>query len=267
MNEIDEISISEEELEIHVQTLLDDNQRGVIARVAFAVSSMFLVLALLDLLAFSALYNKNAALMALGVSGFFAIAGLFHHRVPYKAHLVNLFMCIELGVLLVDGLAFAVITDKIQGGSGIIFLVVAAGLFLTRLNWLVGSILAGALISFGVFRAYDIEFSLSEDVVILATAAICSLLFFSLRRYWTRELGRSQILESRSRKELEGAIARIEDLSSMLPICANCKDIRDEDGAWSQIESYMQRKASLEFTHTVCPTCVTELYPEIKDEV
>ena len=61
----------------------------------------------------------------------------------------------------------------------------------------------------------------------------------------------------------EEAQARVTILSGLLPICASCKQIRDDEGAWSQVEEYVTARSEAEFTHSICPTCMEELYPEM----
>ncbi len=62
--------------------------------------------------------------------------------------------------------------------------------------------------------------------------------------------------------ELREALAEVKTLSGFLPICASCKNIRDDTGYWQQIESYLSEHANVEFTHGICPECVAKLYPE-----
>ena len=62
--------------------------------------------------------------------------------------------------------------------------------------------------------------------------------------------------------ELEGAFSRIKQLHGLLPICASCKNIRDDKGYWNQIEAYIGDHSDAEFTHGICPSCAKELYPE-----
>ena len=62
--------------------------------------------------------------------------------------------------------------------------------------------------------------------------------------------------------ELREALAQVKTLSGFLPICASCKNIRDDTGYWQQIESYLSEHSDVEFTHGICPECVTKLYPE-----
>lgn len=64
--------------------------------------------------------------------------------------------------------------------------------------------------------------------------------------------------------ELKEAILEIKTLSGMLPICANCKKIRDDKGYWNQIESYIREHSEAEFSHSLCPDCAKTLYPDLK---
>ena len=79
-----------------------------------------------------------------------------------------------------------------------------------------------------------------------------------------RELYRK--LEERN-QELEKALDEIKTLRGILPICANCKKIRDDQGYWNQIEQYISEHSQAEFSHGLCPECIRELYPELADEI
>ncbi len=62
--------------------------------------------------------------------------------------------------------------------------------------------------------------------------------------------------------ELREALTEVKTLSGFLPICASCKNIRNDTGYWQQIESYLREHSDVEFTHGICPECVGKLYPE-----
>jgi PAS domain S-box-containing protein len=62
--------------------------------------------------------------------------------------------------------------------------------------------------------------------------------------------------------ELQNAIADIKVLSGLVPICANCKKIRDDKGYWTQLEAYIQAHSQARFSHGVCPDCMQKLYPD-----
>jgi AmiR/NasT family two-component response regulator len=63
-------------------------------------------------------------------------------------------------------------------------------------------------------------------------------------------------------REIENALAEIKTLKGLLPICAACKKIRDSKGYWEQIEAYLKDHSDVEFSHSICPECAQELYPE-----
>ena len=63
-------------------------------------------------------------------------------------------------------------------------------------------------------------------------------------------------------KELKDALENVKILSGLLPICSNCKKIRDDKGYWNQIEAYLDTHADVKFTHGICPDCIKKLYPE-----
>ena len=68
----------------------------------------------------------------------------------------------------------------------------------------------------------------------------------------------------RNRYQAFKANVEVKTLSGMLPICANCKNIRDDQGYYQQIESFISARSTVEFTHGICPKCIEELYPEMK---
>jgi PAS domain-containing protein len=63
-------------------------------------------------------------------------------------------------------------------------------------------------------------------------------------------------------RELQEALAKVKLLSGLLPICAACKKVRDDDGYWNQIDTYIRDHAEVEFSHSICPDCAKRLYPE-----
>ncbi len=64
--------------------------------------------------------------------------------------------------------------------------------------------------------------------------------------------------------KLKGALNEIKTLSGLIPICANCKKIRDDKGYWQQVEQYVKKHSDAEFSHSICPDCVGELYAEFQ---
>jgi hypothetical protein len=63
---------------------------------------------------------------------------------------------------------------------------------------------------------------------------------------------------------------RIETLRGIVPICSFCKQIRDDKGYWNRVEAYVSKHTEAQFSHSICPDCVREHYPEageIMDEL
>ena len=85
------------------------------------------------------------------------------------------------------------------------------------------------------------------------------------------EVGR-RMLEMQSRligtvRKLRGALDQVKVLRGILPICARCKKIRNDDGYWEQVDVYMRQHTDVEFSHGICPECIAELYPDESHEV
>jgi hypothetical protein len=67
----------------------------------------------------------------------------------------------------------------------------------------------------------------------------------------------------RLEQDLASSQREVSLLSGLLPICANCKRIRDDQGYWHQVEAYISTHSEAEFSHGICPQCIRELYPDI----
>jgi hypothetical protein len=77
-------------------------------------------------------------------------------------------------------------------------------------------------------------------------------------RLW-RHLQRERELTAR----VDQALGRIKVLSGLIPICANCKKIRDDHGYWSQLEQYLRTHSEATFSHGICPDCMDRLYGDL----
>lgn len=69
--------------------------------------------------------------------------------------------------------------------------------------------------------------------------------------------------QSQTLGELKQALKDIKTLSGLIPICSSCKKVRDDDGFWSQIESFISEHSDAMFSHGICPDCKDALYPEL----
>ncbi len=73
---------------------------------------------------------------------------------------------------------------------------------------------------------------------------------------------RTSVLE-KTNAELTEALANVQTLSGLIPICAGCKKVRDDRGFWDQVESYVAKHSDAKFTHGICPECSRKYYPGI----
>jgi hypothetical protein len=90
------------------------------------------------------------------------------------------------------------------------------------------------------------------------------------RRASNRDITERKRIEAERERlitELQSAIEQIKTLRGIVPICASCKNIRDDKGYWEQVEAYVSRHTEAQFSHSICPDCMKILYPEFcKDE-
>ena len=82
--------------------------------------------------------------------------------------------------------------------------------------------------------------------------------FFTVRHVWNVEKALMQ-----EKNELQKALSELKTLSGLLPICASCKKIRDDNGYWNQIEAYIRDRSEAEFSHSICPECAEKLYSDL----
>ncbi len=80
-------------------------------------------------------------------------------------------------------------------------------------------------------------------------------------------LVRHQAAQERERliQQLEQALHQVKQLSGLLPICSSCKKIRDHQGSWHPIETYISSRTEANFSHGLCPNCIADYYPEQSD--
>ena len=63
-------------------------------------------------------------------------------------------------------------------------------------------------------------------------------------------------------KDLKASLEKVQTLSGLLPICAWCKQIRDDQGYWQSVEEYIGEHAKVEFSHSICPACREKYGPK-----
>ncbi len=78
------------------------------------------------------------------------------------------------------------------------------------------------------------------------------------------DIGERKIAEQEKEQlitELREALAKIKTLKGLIPICAWCKKIRDDNGYWTRVETYIREHSDVSFSHCICPTCLSKEDP------
>lgn len=109
----------------------------------------------------------------------------------------------------------------------------------------------------------DIGLSLAISLAAMGLANRHVLMRYLAEREKTARLLQDAI---EARKAAEAAMREIKVLRGMLPICATCKKIRDDDGYWNQAEQYIAERSEAEFSHGICPECAVDVFGEFASE-
>jgi PAS domain S-box-containing protein len=112
----------------------------------------------------------------------------------------------------------------------------------------------------------------SFEVFIVSAEGLYSPAKFGLGKFLgTQGIARDITARKQAEEEREKLISKLQEaldsikiLKGLLPICANCKKIRDDKGYWNQIEAYIRERSDAEFSHSICPACAKQLYSELE---
>jgi hypothetical protein len=165
--------------------------------------------------------------------GYFLLCGLVHYRQVQQGFLKLNKLLMTTILLLVALRAFRAvyyfipsnnISDLISSGG-------VAGVFILMLSMLSASFLIG-------------------------------LMQLNSQRLEEDNIKQNMLLRERG-AELEKALSEIKTLQGILPICSNCKSIRDDKGYWQKLEKFLEERSAAEFSHSICPECAKKLYPDL----
>ncbi len=87
-------------------------------------------------------------------------------------------------------------------------------------------------------------------------------IFLSFRLSTKEYRERSRLID-----ELQQALGEVKTLKGLIPICSSCKNVRNDEGYWDQIEKYIRDRSDADFSHCICPDCMKKLYPEYAKEL
>lgn len=102
--------------------------------------------------------------------------------------------------------------------------------------------------------------------VLVAASVLVAVLLVLANYIAGREMNRRRLAELRQRElidELQTALAEVKTLSGLIPICAWCKNVRNDRGYWSTVEQYVKAHTDADFSHGMCPECREKFKAEI----
>jgi hypothetical protein len=70
----------------------------------------------------------------------------------------------------------------------------------------------------------------------------------------------------RKNRELQQAQAQIKTLEGIIPICMHCKEIRNDEGYWVQLEKYIAEHSNAQLSHGICEKCMEKYYPDVAEQ-
>lgn len=190
-----------------------------------------------------------------------APASVHSHFLSPAFHLVLLFGCVSLIVTLVNAMKAKVEFSHYPFWAMVILFLTVVNDILSTQN-IIGTIQLApvGLVTFLFIQAFLISKKFSRAFFAAEkNAKDLEELNQNLEAIVTK---RTQDLSIRNR-ELEEALHEVKTLSGLLPICAHCKKIKDDNGYWERIEEYFEAHADIDFSHGLCPDCAHELYPDL----
>lgn len=259
----DEITLDPAELDAHVLSSLDDTHRDLAWIRTSLIAALYSVLTIVNHLTLDGEARGNAMMFSMVVAISFLLITCFHRFLHYPARQTNLVTFGEIFILHMDSIAFSIVTNDIMSGFGVYFMMIGSGIFMTtgRSVAITCLMLLMTWVAAVIFR--DASLDLGREAMMLVAAFFGAFFFYFMRVRSTRRLSEHQLMEQKYKESLEQALEQIETLSGLLPICANCKSIRVEGNEWTELDVYVRERSNVEFTHSLCPGCQKELYPEL----
>ncbi len=147
---------------------------------------------------------------------------------------------------------------------------------------LVAIILAGVLVVFvsGSRVSWFVEYPLNLEIRIVSVYLL--VYFFTLVMVVTRDVFLARLEQTHAEEarqldelerinrekagligELEKSLAEVRTLRGLLPVCQGCGKVRDDEGYWNELGTYLSRSTGTKLTHGVCPACSRELLDEV----
>jgi len=258
----DEISL--EELRKLARLKLASNVGDSLYLLTGFLAGIYAILAVVDFFTMPEAIQLQTTAIATITSIIFFVATVSFRKKIIPSERVHWLLFATNVILQVDGIMFIVLTEDIMMSFGVAIMVIGIGCFFSSRIW-AGITLAWLVSSTGiVINVADIAYDpLQYGLILLASVMFAVLVFnFRLRSaIKTEEYLKKEWLYIR---KLEQAYSQIDTLDSLLPICASCKNVRDDQGYWSSVENYITEHSQTQFSHGICPDCMKVHYPDHK---
>ncbi len=115
-------------------------------------------------------------------------------------------------------------------------------------GWYLHALLSGRFASSEWYRLWD---AVNKQIAYLLAA-------------WAVGALRREVLAQQSlNQKLKASMAEVRELKGLLPVCAWCHNIRDDEGEWHTMEVFLQKRTGASATHGICPSCLAKENPEL----
>ena len=143
--------------------------------------------------------------------------------------------------------------------AGILLVTAYLGVF-TRLRFVPAAAAIGTVVAVYTVTLVGLSglppLTVLNDLAFVAAMVLVSLAAaYAFERTARHDFLRRRVSEEQAAR-LADALANVRELSGLIPICAWCKKIRDDDGYWQKLESYLAPRSRAQFSHGMCPECL-----------
>ncbi|MFC1574772.1 hypothetical protein ACFL3Z_01695 [Gemmatimonadota bacterium] len=172
-----------------------------------------------------------------------------------------------LGIVLANGMLPADYTTHVAWDLFLAFAAYAVvPLPLNRQVMVASIVTLGDIVIFWQFKALDQPGAFLDVLTAFVCANLVGVFTSWEFQRWRRRGFLALRREADARADLEKAWLEIKTLKGIIPICANCKKVRTDEGHWNQVEAYVRDHSEADFSHGICPDCAAILYPELSAE-
>jgi hypothetical protein len=125
--------------------------------------------------------------------------------------------------------------------------IVISEIITNTINILYGYVWRGSI-------SHELMFICAIDAFVVPAVAAPLAIYFILAYRKQMDRKRERLIS-----ELRAALARIKTLKGLIPVCAWCRKVRNDEGYWDILENYVRANSEVDFTHGICPECLHRL--------